>query len=78
MYTIYSFCCQVFMDFNKPENWDKGGSYERTLLGCIMALNPCPRGSEVPCEFFTENAADLTTVDLHKTIMFIWQVRLIQ
>ncbi|XP_052819357.1 ubiquitin conjugation factor E4 A-like isoform X2 [Mya arenaria] len=73
LFTCSETLAKVFMEFNAPVDWGVGGSYERTLLGAMFALNPCPRGAEVPCEFFADNAAEQSTHDLHKTIMFIWQ-----
>ncbi|KAH3871922.1 hypothetical protein DPMN_035137 [Dreissena polymorpha] len=61
------------MEFTAPDDWSKGSAYERTLLGSLLAMNPCPRGSEEECEFFSRNIMDAGTHETHTTIMFIWQ-----
>lgn len=62
------------MEINTPQDWNVARSYDATLLGAMLDINPCPKSSKGPYEFFN-NALELSPSEANSTIVFIWQVR---
>lgn len=61
------------MKFTEPSDWTVACSYEQTLLGSLLAMNPCPKDAEGPYEFFFD-ALDSNPQSIHTANMYIWQV----
>lgn len=72
VFTFTPSVAQVFMEFNRPEDWSLAKSYEATLLGSILSLNPCPKNNTGPYEFFSD-PLDMSPHDVNTSIVFIWQ-----
>ncbi|KAL4240867.1 Ubiquitin conjugation factor E4 A [Mactra antiquata] len=63
---------EVFMEYNELQDWTAARSYDATLIGAILDINPCPKSNKGPYEFFN-NSLDLTPSEANSTIVFIWQ-----
>lgn len=48
---------KILLDHSAPRDWNKGKTYEQTLLGSIFCFSPIPKSELGPCEFFTDPAS---------------------
>ncbi|XP_076074488.1 ubiquitin conjugation factor E4 A-like isoform X2 [Mytilus galloprovincialis] len=56
-FTRHPEMAKVLLDHSAPRDWNKGKTYEQTLLGSLFCFSSIPRSELGPCEFFSDPAS---------------------